>query len=110
MEDLNTKDLEKLSGWFHENSTVWIPPAKPVMGSSRILALFRAIFRKYHSLNWEITEIHELASNRCLYMSESWGRVNESPYTNQIATDISFDEHGRINKLSDYFKDTASFC
>ena len=109
MEDLNSKDLQRLSEWFHEDSRVWIPPALPVTGASRIVAMFRVIFRKYQTLSWKVTEVHELGDNSCLYLSESWGYKNESPYTNQIATDIIFDRQGRINQLSDYFKDTSTF-
>jgi len=31
------------------------------------------------------------------------------PYKNMIATDITFDPDGKIEGLSDYFKDTAVF-
>ncbi len=109
MNDLNLKDMDKLADWFHDASEVWIPPAPPVKGNTRILAMFRAIFRKYNSLSWKVTEIHQLTDLRCFYFSESWGILNGQPYQNRIVTDIAFNEDGRIDHLSDYFKDTAVF-
>ncbi len=111
MRDLQTRDLEKIGEWFNESSVVWVPPASPVIGSSRILALFRAIFRKYDSIEWKVTEVHRLDTYRYFYISESWGVIGKSlPYKNMVATDITFDSEGKIEKLSDYFKDTGVFA
>lgn len=111
MSDLQTRNFEKIGDWFSESSTVWVPPASPVTGSQRILALFRAIFRKYESIEWKVTEVHRLNTNRYFYISESWGIKGTSlPYKNTVATDITFNHEGKIERLSDYFKDTAAFA
>ena len=109
MQDLESKDLQKLSNWFGDSSRVWIPPSRQVEGAGRILALFRAIFRRYEALHWKVVEVHELDTNRVFYISESWGTKNNEPYHNRIATDITFGNNGQITDLSDYFKDTSSF-
>jgi SnoaL-like domain len=109
MQDLESKDLSKISNWFNDNSLVWIPPGKQVEGVNRILALFRAIFRRYEKLHWKVVEIYELGNNRLFYISESWGIKDNEPYHNKIVTDITFGNEGQITHLSDYFKDTACF-
>ncbi|MFN2457197.1 MAG: nuclear transport factor 2 family protein [Chitinophagaceae bacterium] len=109
MKDLETKNLDKLSNWFNHDNIVWIPPCKPVKGINRILALFRGIFHRYEALHWKVVEILGLENNRCLYISESWGRIGSQEYQNKIVTDIIFDDDGKIISLSDYFKDTSRF-
>jgi len=110
MSDLQSRDLKKIADWFLDSSVVWVPPALPVTGSSRILALFRAILKKYDSIEWKVTEVHHLEQNRYFYISESWGITGKTiPYKNLVATDITFNQEGKIEKLSDFFKDTAVF-
>lgn len=110
MDDLETRDLERLRSWFTDESRLWIPPAGPVTGIRRILALFRATFRMYGEIHWRVTEVHPLGGSRYVYLTESWGTTDEGrPYRNDIATIVDFDEEGRIASLSDYFKDTAIF-
>ncbi len=109
MRDLESKDLDRLEKWFDDSSNVWIPPAAKVTGASRILALFRSIFRKYDKIHWEILEIHPLSDNRFFYVCNSWGIMRSMEYRNQVATDITFTETGKISHLSDFFKDTAVF-
>ncbi len=109
MTDLDTKDTKQLSNWFVEKSQVWIPPGQPVEGSSRIIAQFRAIFRRYKDLNWKVNEVFQLSENRGLCISSSWGTINGKPYSNELVTDFTFNNEGKILRLSDYFKDTSCF-
>ncbi len=110
MRDLNSLKLENLQKWFDDESKIWIPPAKEIQGGSRILALFRAIFRKYESIEWSESEIFDLGKNRYFYETISLGNIKgKGTYTNQICTVVSFSEGGKIKLLSDYFKDTSSF-
>lgn len=50
MKDLNSLNIEQLEKWFTDESTIWIPPLKEVSGKNRILALFRAIFKRYDTI------------------------------------------------------------
>jgi hypothetical protein len=110
MEDMASNDAKRVGQWFTENSSVWIPPASPVIGVSRITALFRALFGRYESVQWEILEIIPINEFRCIHISQSRGHLKGcSAYTNQVITDITFDENGKIISLSDYFKDTMCF-
>lgn len=111
MRDLESRDLERLRGWFSDETELWVPPSAPITGSRRILALFRAVYRRYADLHWRVTEVHPIAGDRYFYLTESWGTIGkDTPYRNQIATVIAFDGEGRIRSLSDYFKDTAIFA
>ena len=108
MYDMNAKDLRALRRWFNEESYVWVPPANPVIGQGRILALLRAIFGRYTKLEWTVTEIFQLTGSRFIiyHLSEATFR-NGTSYTNEIVTDITFNEQSQIIRLSDYFKNTA---
>jgi ketosteroid isomerase-like protein len=110
MRDLESRDLQVLRRWFTETSRLWVPPAEPVTGVRRILALFRAIYRLYGEIHWRVEEVHPLGGSRFVYTTESWGAFTSGkPYRNHIVTIVEFDEEGRILSLSDYFKNTAVF-
>lgn len=110
MDDLETRDLERLRRWFTEQSVLWMPPRAPVQGSSRILATFRGIFRLYREIHWRVTEVHVVSDRRYIYATDSWGIIGDTtPYQNHILTIVEFGGDGRIAYLSDYFKDTAIF-
>ena len=108
--DLQSKDLERLGRWFTESSRVWIPPSKPAVGRKRILALFRAIFRMYSDLNWEVERVYCIDGSTAIFALKSWGVFRtEKTYQNAILTLIQFDRTGKIDYLSDYVKDTRIF-
>lgn len=110
MQDLQSKKIENLRKWFDLKSRVWMPPGQPVKGDSRILAMFRKIFSRYKEINWKITQIHTVGIRKFIFETDSWGVIcGGDPYKNNILTIIEFDESGKINWLSDYFKDTGSF-
>lgn len=110
MQDLNSLNVDNLQKWFNDDSKIWIPPAKEIQGGGRIMALFRAIFRKYECIEWSESEIFDLGKGRYFYETVSLGTIKGSgSYSNNICTVISFTECGKIKSLSDYFKDTSSF-
>ena len=110
MKDMESNDPRRVSSWFTEASTLWIPPCLPVSGLSRINALFRALFSRYINVHWTVVDIFEVSPTRCLHICDSWGEMKgRDNYSNRVITDITFDADGKISYLSDYFKDTAVF-
>lgn len=110
MEDLNSLNPEQLEKWFTDETTIWIPPSKQISGKNRILALFRAIFRRYDSIEWSVSEIFHLGNEKYFYQTTSLGSMlGKGSYENDICTIIQFSESGKILYLSDYFKDTKVF-
>ncbi|MCU7612946.1 nuclear transport factor 2 family protein [Chryseobacterium sp. GMJ5] len=110
MQDLNSLNIEKLEKWFTDESVIWIPPSKQISGKNRILALFRAIFRRYENIEWQIAEIFPLGNNKYFYQTSSSGNMpGKGVYTNDICTIVHFSDNGTILYLSDYFKDTKVF-
>lgn len=110
MQDLNSLNLQELEKWFTDETVIWIPPAKEISGKTRILALFRAIFRRYEKIEWNVSEIFNLGDDKYFYLTDSLGNLlGRDSYRNQICTVIQFSESGKILYLSDYFKDTESF-
>jgi ketosteroid isomerase-like protein len=111
MQDMESRDIERLSKWMTDRTTFWVPPREPITGGRRVLALLRAIFSMYDTIHWEVRQVFEISDSRAVYFHESVGTLAKEggPYTNQIATLIDFDADGRIAYLSDYFKCTARF-
>ncbi len=111
MVDMESNDPVRIADWFADDSKLWIPPAQPVEGISRVRALFRAMFTRYEFINWTIIDILPVNENRCIHICESRGKLHgHDEYTNCVITDITFNKEGKITSLSDYFKDTAIFC
>lgn len=110
MKDLNSLNIEQLEKWFTDESTIWIPPLKEVSGKNRILALFRAIFKRYDTIEWHVFEIFSLGNQKYFYQTTSYGTmVGKGVYENNICTLVHFSKNGKIIYLSDYFKDTKVF-
>lgn len=110
MTDMHSGDAGRVANWFTEDSELWIPPAAPIKGLSRIKALFRAMFGRYEFLTWNIVDILPVSAVRCVHICESHGKMKGcTEYRNRVITDISFNTDGKITSLSDYFKDTSVF-
>lgn len=110
MEDLNSLNTQKLEKWFTDESTIWIPPSREVSGKNRILAMFRAIFRRYEKIEWQVSEIFHLGKERYFYQTNSLGNMyGKGNYENKICTVIQFSDTGIILSLSDYFKNVDIF-
>lgn len=110
MKDLNSLDIKHLEKWFTDESVIWIPHTKEISGKNRILALFKAIFRKYDRIEWQVFEIFPLGDQKYFYQTKSYGTmINKGIYENSICTVVHFSEAGKIIYLSDYFKDTQAF-
>lgn len=110
MKDLNSLKTEHLEKWFTDESIIWIPPSKEISGKNRILALFRAIFRRYENIEWRVSEIFPLGNGKYFYQTNSLGNMSgKGIYENEICTIIQFSDCGKILYLSDYFKDTKVF-
>jgi limonene-1,2-epoxide hydrolase len=111
MEAMQSNDAARISDWFSDDAKLWIPPAQPVEGISRVRALFRAMFTRYEFIEWTIIDILPVSDNRCIHICQSRGKIKGSEeYYNRVITDITFNDEGKISSLSDYFKDTAIFC
>lgn len=110
MKDMHSNNACLVAAWFTEESELWIPPAQPVKGHTRIKALFRAMFNRYEFLQWNVLDILPVTANRCIHICESHGKLKgHDAYRNRVITDIVFDDNGKIVSLSDYFKDTSVF-
>ena len=108
MRDMNAKDMHALGNWFTDESSIWVPPGGPVFGFTRIMAMFRAIFRRYAAIDWTVNEIFEIEPNRFLIFHEANATFNSgTTYKNKVITDITFNADIKIIRLSDYFKNTA---
>lgn len=110
MDAMQSNDAALISDWFSDDAVLWIPPAQPVCGISRVRALFRAMFNRYDFLKWTIIDILPVSDNRCIHICESYGKIKGcDEYRNRVITDITFNNEGKISSLSDYFKDTSVF-
>jgi limonene-1,2-epoxide hydrolase len=111
MEDMQSRDVQRLARWMTEGTVFWVPPRAPVQGGRRVLALLRAIFGMYDTLDFTVRHLYEVTPSRVVYFHETTGVLAKGggPYTNQVVTLIDFDADDRIAYLSDYFKTAVAF-
>ena len=110
IDDLNTRNLERLMDWFFEETQLWIPPAPLVRGSKRISLLLRLIFRRYSDIQWEIVELYQASEFIMLIEMRSHGTFTSGKkYENNLISLIKYNSSGKIFYISDFFKNTAVF-
>lgn len=110
IDDLNTRNLERLMDWFFEETQLWIPPAPLVQGSKRISLLLRLIFRRYSDIQWEIVELYQASEFIVLIEMRSHGTFTSGKkYENNLISLIKYNSSGKIFYISDFFKNTAVF-
>lgn len=110
IQDLNSRNLERLMSWFLEDTQLWIPPAPLVQGSKRITLLLKLIFRRYTDIQWEIVELYQASENIILVEMRSTGTFTSGKkYENNLISLIKYDSAGKIFYISDFFKNTAVF-
>jgi hypothetical protein len=111
LRDMNSRDLERLARWFDANSRVWIPPVRERIGAERILRLLRTIFVQYATLHWRPVCLYAVTPRVALVEAESWGLLLDGrEYRNQMIAVHRFTAAGKVESLSDYFKDVTSFA
>ncbi|MDQ3002054.1 MAG: nuclear transport factor 2 family protein [Fibrobacterota bacterium] len=110
IEDLNSRNPEKLLHWFVEDAQLWIPPAPLVQGPKRIGLLLKLIFRRYSDIQWDIVELYQASEMIILVEMKSFGTFTSGKkYENNLISLIKYNPSGKIFYISDFFKNTAVF-
>jgi ketosteroid isomerase-like protein len=110
VKDLNTKDTERLRGWFGDHSELWIPPSASRTGAARITQLFRVIFAQYAELRWTPERCYIVDPQTVITQMTSEGSFRDGrSYKNRVAMFQTFAADGTIARQADYFEDTSIF-
>ena len=107
-EALNTRDLVKMGNLLNSHAEFYFPKTQPLIGKDRILRFFNILFRQYPELSFEIQRIIHQENKAAVHWTNRGISRRKEPYQNEGATILEF-KGGKINFISDFFKDTEKF-
>jgi ketosteroid isomerase-like protein len=107
-EALNTRDLEKMGNLLNSSAEFYFPKTQPLIGKDRILKFFNILFRQYPELSFEIQRIIYQKNQAAVHWTNRGINRRKESYQNEGATILEF-KSGKINFISDFFKDTEKF-
>jgi ketosteroid isomerase-like protein len=105
---VNSRDLSRLADLLTEKARLFFPKTQPIHGKDRILKFLRILFRQYPELTFQINRII-IQENQAAVHWQNRGTIRKSEsYENEGVTWLEFVD-GRIDFISDFFKDTEKF-
>ena len=103
---LNKKQLENLNRYLSPTVIFYFPGTKSLSGPQKVIQLFRAIFRRYPDLTFQIKDIIVEENRIAVTWKNSGSDIKGNAYQNEGVTLFRI-EQGYITYISDYFKDTS---
>jgi ketosteroid isomerase-like protein len=102
------RDLNRLADLLSEQARLFFPKAQPIQGKDRILKFLGILFRQYPELTFQIQRMVIQENQAAVHWQNRGTTRKGEPYENEGVTWMQFRD-GRIDYLSDFFKDTEKF-
>ncbi len=103
---LNNRKYTDFEARLSEGAALDFPGAGRIEGRKRIISFVKALFRKFPKLEFSIKDIIVEDDRACIVWSNEGERVDGTPYNNRGVTFLQI-SNGKIDFISDYFKDTS---
>jgi ketosteroid isomerase-like protein len=107
-EILNQRNLDKMENLFNPEAQFYFPKTQPLIGKKRILKFFSILFRLYPQLRFDIQRIIIQGNRAAIHWTNQGKTKRDVPYENEGVTIMELMD-GKINFISDFFKDTEKF-
>ena len=102
---VNARDLSELESLLTEDSEFYFPKTKPLLGKDRIIRFFKILFHRFPQLEFQIQRTIIQEAKAAVHWSNRGRNRQKEPYENEGVTIFEI-EKGRINFISDFFKNT----
>lgn len=106
IEIMNHQNYSDFENRLSEDAVLDFPGSGRIEGRKRIISFVKALFRKFPRLEFSIKDIVVEDDRACIVWTNEGVRVDGKPYSNRGITFLKISE-GRIDFISDYFKDTS---
>lgn len=103
---LNTRKLSAFERQLSETAVFDFPGAGRIEGPGRILVFFKVLFRKYPRLKFTVDDILVAGQRACVVWTNEGESARGTLYKNSGITLVRL-SGGKIDFISDYFKDTS---
>jgi ketosteroid isomerase-like protein len=104
----SNRDLDRLPNLLTEEVSLFFPKAQPIKGRERFLKFLRILFRQYPQLTFHVQRIIIQEDQAAVHWCNRGISRGGEPYENEGVSWFEFVD-GRINFISDFFKDTGKF-
>lgn len=110
-EALSNGDIATAADVFSADGELLFPGLRPVRGKALIRRMLGIIRRRYETIAWRSSRAPIRTDDWIVLSWEVNGIFRESAldYVNEGVSIIRLDKAGKIEMLSDYFKDTGTF-
>jgi len=103
---MNARDFTALELHLSRDVIFDFPGVDLIDGSRRMLLFLKLLFRAYARLVFTVEEVLVDEERACVLWTNEGQTAEGKPYRNRGVTVMHFSD-GRIDSLSDYFKDTS---
>ena len=103
---VNRRQYDRLKRFFSPDIVFHFPGTRPLNGPTKLVQMLKIIHHRYSKLIFIVVDII-VQGDRAVALWDNHGTdTHGSPYQNEGATVFTFVK-GKIQYLSDYFKDTS---
>jgi ketosteroid isomerase-like protein len=103
---INKRDFTEFESYIADDLTFDFPGVDQIKGAKRVILFFNVLFRKYKVLQFHVSDVVSDDKKACVKWENSGEEKDGALYSNSGLTWFYF-ENGKINFMSDYFKDTS---
>ncbi len=107
-EIFNNRDTEAMANLLTADAEFYFPKTQPLIGKKRILKFLNIFFRQYPELAFEIQRVIHQGDHAAVHWTNQGMNRRKEPYQNEGVTILGLQD-GKINFISDFFKDTEKF-
>ena len=104
----NRRDTKEMGNLLDPNAEFFFPKTQPLAGKDRILKFLNILFRQYPQLSFKIQRVIRQGDQAAVHWTNHGMNRRKEPYQNEGVTIFEF-QAGKIQFISDFFKDTDKF-
>jgi ketosteroid isomerase-like protein len=105
-EEMNNRSHHNFEKYLSEGAAFDFPGAGRIEGRRRIISFVKVLFRKFPRLVFSIKDMIVEGDRACIVWTNEGERVDGTLYKNKGVTLLQISD-GKIDFVSDYFKDTS---
>ena len=107
-EMLNHRDTEEMKDLVSSDTEFYFPKTQLLIGKKRIFKFLNILFRQYPELVFEVHRVIRQGDRAAVHWTNQGLNRRREPYQNEGVTLLEIKD-GKINYISDFFKDTEKF-
>ena len=104
---MNSAEFSQLQDCIDDDVEFDFPGVERIKGKKKVLVFLKVLLRKYKNLTFTVNDVLEGENKMVVIWTNKGNDALGAEYSNSGVSLFHFTPEGRINFLSDYFKDTS---